>query len=169
MAGSLSAILVLLALASTPCKVTAVLDGDTLRVTVSAADFAELKAAHPGLKGTAEKLSVRLAHCDAPEKAQPYGPEAKIALEALVIGKSLKLSDVEVDRYGRAVAVVKVGRSIVNRSMLLQGHAWWYYHYSSDVSMAKAEASARAAKRGVWSELPEAPWMYRQRISGEPQ
>jgi micrococcal nuclease len=44
------------------------------------------------------------------------------------------------------------GRSL-NHELVAAGMAWWYRQYAKDdVSLAKLEAEAKAAKRGLWSD-----------------
>jgi hypothetical protein len=42
--------------------------------------------------------------------------------------------------------------------------AWWYKKYApGDATLARLEAEARAAKRGLWAQAsPIAPWDWRQ-------
>jgi micrococcal nuclease len=71
----------------------------------------------------------------------------------------------EKDRYGRSVADVTLpdGRSL-NREMVRGGIAWWYRKYAAnDQVLARLEAEARQAKRGLWSQAdPKPPWEWRQ-------
>ena len=43
--------------------------------------------------------------------------------------------------------------------------AWWYRKYApKDKELAKAEATARKAKRGLWADPnPIPPWVWRQK------
>lgn len=72
-------------------KVVGVADGDTLTLLV----------------GT-KQLKIRLAEIDAPERSQPYGTKAKHLLSDLVFGRSVRIVEVDRDRYGRIVAQVYV-------------------------------------------------------------
>ena len=80
-------------------KVTRVIDGDTFETA-------------------SRKRSVRLANVYAPEKGQRGGAAATTALRSLVQGQEVTINTVSRDKYGRAVANVKVGRKSVNKSML---------------------------------------------------
>ena len=67
------------------------------------------------------------------------------------------------DKYGRALAHVLLpdGRSL-NQELVRQGYAWWFRKYSKDQTLAKLEADARAAKRGLWADPnPTPPWDWR--------
>ncbi|MCH7756359.1 thermonuclease family protein, partial [candidate division KSB1 bacterium] len=79
-------------------KVTKVIDGDT---------FMTDKRKNP----------VRLANVDTPEKRQPGYQNAKKALEKLVAGQEVSIDTVARDKFGRAVAKVKVGTRSVNKAM----------------------------------------------------
>ena len=52
------------------------------------------------------KIKVRLAEIDTPEKDQPYGKEAALALSKLISGKIVKLNKVTVDKYNRIVGII---------------------------------------------------------------
>jgi len=46
--------------------------------------------------------------------------------------------------------------------MLEEGHAWHYNQYDHNKRLNEAEQSARAVKKGLWSdELAVPPWEYR--------
>jgi len=60
---------------------------------------------------------VRLANVDAPEKGGRGGRAATQKLKNLVEGESVLIETVARDKYGRAVANVKIGRESVNKAM----------------------------------------------------
>ncbi|EIJ41193.1 micrococcal nuclease-like nuclease [Beggiatoa alba B18LD] len=130
-------------------KVTHVSDGDTLKANCD-----------NGLT-----ITVRLDSIDAPEKAQPYGAEAKEALATLVLNKDIKIEQTAQDRYGRIVGKVYRGRTYVNEEMVKNGHAWVYQQYANEPTFAKLEEKAQQAKLGLWA-LPKAkrmpPWEWRK-------
>jgi hypothetical protein len=82
----------------------------------------------------------------------------------MAFGKTVTVRTVDADRYGRTVAEVILtdGRNL-SREMVRQGMAWWYSKYSpGDDGLKKAEAEARTAKRGLWSQPnPVTPWDWR--------
>ena len=53
------------------------------------------------------RTRVRLRRLNAPELDQPGGPEAKIALEARLLGRRIHLKVHARDRYGRVIATVR--------------------------------------------------------------
>ena len=73
-----------------------------------------------------DSTRVRLHGIDTPERDQPYGFEATVALENMV-ETSVYIVEVDTDRYGRTVGQLyhsKEGYDI-NASMVCAGHAWW--------------------------------------------
>lgn len=122
-------------------------DGDTFRVTV-------LNRA---------VVDCRLWGIDAPELDQPWGKVSRSALIALLIKRKLTITKVG-ESYNRMV--VKADRRGVDVAlfMLKMGLAWADKKYSPPEDYIKAEAEARAEKRGLWSEKkPIPPWEWRNR------
>ena len=78
--------------------VTRVIDGDTFQTA-------------------SRKKSIRLANVDAPEKGQKGGSVATKNLRNLIKGEKVTVDTVARDKYGRAVANVKVGNKSVNKAM----------------------------------------------------
>jgi endonuclease YncB( thermonuclease family) len=109
------------------------------------------------------KSKVRLRYADAPELDLCGGAEAKAFLEKLVVGKKMRIENQIPDQYGRGMALVYMGNTLVNKEMLLSG--WARYHSdSSEVTeeMKTAFADAQNAKRGVYSkcqskDIPDKP------------
>lgn len=127
-------------------RVVGVADGDTITV----------------LTGGRESIRVRLAEIDAPEKSQAFGQRSKQSLSDLVFGKTVRVEQQDVDRYGRVVGRVFVGGTDVNAEQVRQGMAWVYRQYLRDTTLLNVEQEARAARRGLWSDLnPMPPWEYR--------
>lgn len=77
-------------------KVTRVIDGDTFETST-------------------RKRPIRLANANAPEKGARGGAAATQALRKLIGGKTVSVETVARDKYGRAVANVKIGRNSVNK------------------------------------------------------
>jgi micrococcal nuclease len=121
------------------CLVGRVADGDTFRC--------------------ADGRRVRLIGIDSPEsQQQPYGGRARDALLRLVPpGADVRLeSDIApTDRYGRVLAYVWVGPTLVNEAMVRNGWAVLYtvppnVKYAERLSRAQNEARAHGA--GLWSQ-----------------
>jgi micrococcal nuclease len=110
--------------------------------------------------------SVRLLGIDTPETHRPGtavecgGPEASASMAALVPpGTSVALEadpgQDRVDRYGRLLAYLRLpGGRLVQEEQLAAGWAKSYVFEGRPVSryaaFRRAEARARAARRGVW-------------------
>jgi len=152
------------------CLVIHVSDGDTLTARCDAAP-----------KKT-QTLKVRLAGIDAPESRQPYGSQARKALQALVLKKNVTLRCNTIDTYKRHICAVRVAPSgkgkhtlDVGQAMLTQGMAWWYRHYAAEQSpqqrkqYERAEKSAKTQRAGLWGsrKAPTPPWEWRARRRGK--
>jgi endonuclease YncB( thermonuclease family) len=128
-------------------KVVKVADGDTITVLIGA-----------------ERVKVRLAEIDAPERGQPWGKRAKQALIEKVAGHVVQVETRFNDRYGRRVGHVVCSGRDINRELVRQGHAWVYRQWMRDKTLLDDESRARAAHAGLWS-LPEPervpPWQWR--------
>lgn len=112
------------------------------------------------------RVEVRLYGIDTPEKSQWYGQNAKTFTSAQVMGKTVEVKKIDVDRYGRVVGLVSVGNLDLNQHLVAYGYAWVYHQYckkSFCSQWATLEADARSRKRGLWKN-PKAipPWEYRQ-------
>lgn len=133
-------------------KLLWVTDGDSLRVLMRGRDS-----------------EIRLADVDAPEREQPHGWQAKLALIDLVRDQQLLIVPRDVDQYGRIVAWVWAGETLVNRALIESGAAWFYARYADDDTLYHVEQEARAARRGLWS-LPldkrKEPWVWRKEQQG---
>ena len=79
-------------------RVTRVIDGDTFETA-------------------SRNRPVRLADVDAPERGTRGGAAATQTLRRMIGGETVTIDTVARDKYGRAVANVKLGRTSVNRAM----------------------------------------------------
>lgn len=113
-----------------------------------------------------QKITIRLAEIDAPERTQPYSQVSRRNLEALCRhAKAVEVMPVDTDRYGRTVAHVRCDGVSANWKQVEDGLAWCFTRYlkQPDVCLP-LEKVAREAKRGLWREpRPEAPWEFRAR------
>lgn len=138
-------------------RVVGVSDGDTITVLVDNHD----------------RLKVRLAGIDAPEKSQPFGSVSKKSLSDQVFGKTVNIEANKKDRYGRFLGRVISNGTDVCLEQIRAGMAWHYKRYSNEQSeslrreYADAESQARQLKIGLWSEpTPVAPWEFRHQGRG---
>ena len=94
---------------------------------------------------------VRLYGIDSPEHDKPYWAEAKRTLAGLISGKTVRLQEMDRDRYGRVVARVEVDGLDVNAEMVRRGAAWVYRKHTNEPILIQLEDDARRAKRGLWA------------------
>ncbi len=143
-----------------------VLDGDTVIVGTS----------------PRARLRCRLAGIDAPEVSrrrreggvtpgQPFGPEAKRALEGWALRQQVTAEVHGRDRYRRWSCVLIAGGRNLNLEMVREGYAWAQPERWSDAPPAlrrdleAAGQEARLARRGLWADPnPEPPWLFRRRM-----
>lgn len=138
-------------------RVLSVTDGDTLRVDL-----------------TSGPIVVRLSGIDAPERRQPWGPEAQQALTRRARDQAVLLEVVSQDRYDRLVATVylendEVPESSLNTWLVAEGHAWAYRQFAVDESLCHFEDEARRNGLGLWKRSgarPVAPWEWRMSEAG---
>ena len=129
-------------------QVVSVADGDTITMLVAG-----------------ERVRVRLAEIDAPERGQPWGRRAKQALTEKIANHVVQVETKFNDRYGRRVGHVAYSGRDINRELVREGHAWVYRQWMNDATLLDDEAHARAAHAGLWSladpeQVP--PWQWRQ-------
>lgn len=115
-------------------RVVAVMDGDTLMV----------------MRGN-QRVKVRLAEIDAPEKAQAYGAESRQSLEKMVMGKTIQVTSRAVDDYGRLVAMLSVDGLNVNHEQVRLGMAWEYSRFHNNTEVLSFQHEAQQVKRGLWA------------------
>ncbi len=129
-------------------QVLRAVDGDTLKVRIRA---------------TGAELDVRLVGIDTPETHRPNtpiecgGPAASRSLHRMADGRSVTLVSDPIqgrfDQYGRLLAYAIHGGHDLDR---IQVHRGWAMVYRGGPfrrarAYRRAERSARAARRGVWS------------------
>ena len=115
------------------------------------------------LRGDNVTLKVRLQAIDAPELGQPFGRASRERLAELVMRKDVVLHEHGKDKFGRTLGWLEVGGADVAAQMLADGLAWHYVKYDHSQTLAEAEQSARAAKRGLRADAKHC-----RRGSGEP-
>ena len=133
------------------CDVESVYDGDTVWVVCN---------------GKREKL--RLYCIDAPEMGQtPWGENSRDYLRS-IIGGTVRVEAMSVDRYGRTVAKLWRGETDLNAQMILEGQAAVYSKYCPKVERQyyMSQQNARQARRKIWSQsgIQSAPWEWRAKL-----
>lgn len=130
-------------------RVIKVVDGDSL----------ELK--HKG-----RKLRVRLWGIDSPEWQQEFSQKALAYTRSRIQGQMVEVQPRAWDKYGRLVAIVKVGGVTLNEDLLTEGLAWVHIYYCKEPicrEWRQLEKEARRARRGLWqSNDPIAPWQWKR-------
>lgn len=127
-------------------RIIAVIDGDTVLA----------------LKG-AQKIKIRLANIDAPEKGQDFGSASRQSLLDMVLRKQVMVDSQALDAYGRVVAELRIDGRSVNEEQVRRGMAWEYSHYHSDKRYIALQREARDARRGLWVQTnPAPPWEWRK-------
>jgi micrococcal nuclease len=125
-------------------EVVKVVDGDTIHVRVA---------------GRVEKvryIGVNTPEVHHPSKGeQPGGREAAALNRALVAGRQVRLElDVqERDRYGRLLAYVWIGETMVNAELVRRGYAQVMTippNVRHQELLVKLQRDARQAERGLW-------------------
>lgn len=132
--------------------VTAVHDGDTL--TLDMGDRTE---------------HIRLQGIDAPELAQAFGNDAKLALAQQTLQQTVRVAYSQRDRYDRVLGqVFTADCTDVNLQLLNLGWAWFYKAFACDLDSARrmnyasAETQASRLRLGLWIQSqPMAPWIFR--------
>ena len=109
---------------------------------------------------------IRLHGIDAPEsdqncqdgdgKVYACGAVATKALAELVRDQPVTCKGNQRDRYGRLIAVCRVGQTNLNSYMVATGMALAYRKYSQEYVVY--EGQARSKKRGLWAGKFVKPW-----------
>ena len=136
----------------------------------ASAQAADLSGAAVALDGDSLDLAgvaIRLHGIDAPEFDQPMGRAAHAALAALIAGRKVACTPVDVDRHHRIVATCRAGGTDLGQAMVGAGLAIAYRRYST--RYVAAEDEARQAARGLWAGPFIAPedWRRRRNSPGE--
>lgn len=143
-----SLLLVLCWLAGTAQAEIRIVDGDTLDL---------------------DGVRYRINGIDAPEAGQTCktatgrdwrcGKSATETLAGLTDGRRVTCRTLSRDSYGRDIARCSADGQDLARQMVLSGMAWAFVKFSDEYE--DAEASARAAGRGIWQGEAQPAWDYR--------
>lgn len=104
----------------------------------------------------------RLRGIDAPELAQPLGPEAKWLLQAFLDASGARCKATgSADRYGRPLADCWSLRRVQD-SLLEEGLALHYRRFDNDSDLIWAESEADGRRLGLWAGQFRVPCEYRR-------
>ena len=134
---------------------------------------------HPDVSGRASVIDgdtievggerIRLHGIDAPEREQlcraggknlRCGRQVSRALADRVDGRLVVCEEQDRDRYGRIVALCRADGQDLGAWLVSQGWALAYRRYST--AYVSEEASAKAARRGLWRGAFVPPWDWRR-------
>ena len=95
---------------------------------------------------------VRLIGIDAFPKTEPWGAKARTFLDNLVARENVHVSWSRKNELGYPLGTVMLGRRNLSLVMLRAGLAWRCTRVSLPPAYERAEAAAKAAKRGLWAD-----------------
>ena len=150
--------------------------GDTYRVAITrVSDGDTVRGRKLDVPGLAE-VKIRLYGIDAPEtkgkewEPQPWSRKASDYLRSLLpSGKTCTAKVLDVDRYGREVALLSLeGVGLIQDVMLTEGLVWVYDKYCTAQPLCERfkhlENEAKSKKRGLWRDEDQIPpWEWRKR------
>ena len=121
------------AFAQNSATVIRVVDGDTYQLLKAGRTF-----------------TIRLANVDAPESKQQFGSEAASNVSGLILGKTVVVDSLKLDRYNRVLASVTINGKALDSMLVSNGWAWHYQQYSNDTLLKSLMVSAINANTGLW-------------------
>ena len=122
------------------------LDGDSITVAMSREKI----------------ISVELAGIDCPEPAQDFGKEAEDFTKEFIYKKKVKVEIVAYDTEDSIIGRVFLEDRDLSLELIEAGLAWYDKEKGPDKKLAKAQKTAKKAKKGLWSNPnPTPPWIFR--------
>jgi len=122
------------------------LDGDSITVAIS----------------TEKIISIELAGIDCPELEQDFGKEAQDFTKNFIYKKKLNVEIIAYEAEDRISGRVSLEDKDLSLALIEAGLAWYDKNKSPDKNLAKAQKSAKKAKKGLWSNPnPTPPWIFR--------
>jgi len=130
--------------------VVKVIDGDSIRVRRDGTVY-----------------EIRLYGIDTPEYLQPFGKQAARRTRRKIWKKNVTVEPMDVDRYGRIVALISSDGHLLNRELVDEGTAWVYPKYCKRQPLCRnlkeEEKRARVDRLGLWKEgNPLSPWRWKR-------
>lgn len=131
-------------------RVVAVPDGDSLKV-----------------ERQGKLYKVRLYGIDSPEYQQADWRAARDFLRERVSGRTVELTVMDRDPYGRVVALVEREGQLLNRELVRHGLAWIYPRYCKEKKLCQElealHVAAREQRLGLWrADRPVPPWKWKR-------
>lgn len=115
------------------------------------------------------RIKIRLYGVDCPELEQPFGDVARRHTARLVLGRDVRVLDIDSDPYNRTVARVYYRGKSLGEEILWLGLGWHDKRVDNTKRYADLERHARRLKKGLWSKpKPAAPWKWRQKHGVSP-
>jgi len=109
------------------------------------------------------KVRLRLRQIDAPELENCYGQQSKDFLESQVKGKKVIIKEKILDQRGRAMALVYLGKDLINLKIVEAGFGRYHSDKTSETKKLKtAGLNAKENQLGIYS-----PECYQQEINLE--
>ena len=108
-------------------------------------------------------VQVRLQGLDAPEICQPFGPQARNALAARVLHRTVRVSTRARDKYQRSVGTIAHAGEDVGAWLVARGFAWAARYRGRGGPYAREELRARQGRIGLWASRAVEPRVFRQR------
>jgi endonuclease YncB( thermonuclease family) len=139
-------------------RIGRVLDGDSLML----------------YDASGQRLSVRLAGIDAPERGQAFSDRSQKNLKSLVADCQPEVKFQKIDRYGRSVCQVFCDTRDLGLAQLEAGLAWHFSRYAQEQPIDQrnqyfnAQQKAQADGSGLWRDASAvAPWTFREQQRAE--
>jgi endonuclease YncB( thermonuclease family) len=104
---------------------------------------------------------------DTPEYGQDYSDRAGSFTRKYLLDKIVSVELMDVDKYGRTVALIQSQGRLINRELVRAGMAWVYPWFCREEPLCSElknlEGKARKSRRGLWQlEDPVAPWDWKK-------
>jgi endonuclease YncB( thermonuclease family) len=115
------------------------------------------------LRTGGDTVDIRLYGVDAPERNQTDADAARRALSGMILRKRVEVEVIDVDQYGRYVAIVRRDDALINEAMLRAGHAWAFRAY-----LGRLAGDARYCELDCTIIPAKPPWIAGRRYALRP-